>query len=415
MFKKIVEKIKYRTCFKNYNKVLTSLRDKYQVEPLKVVFLNSELSKWVYQSLYEALENNPKFEVLILLTVRKSFLKKKYEFLNYKKLLKDAYLYFKNKGMNVEYGFDTEKKRYILLKNFKPDIVFYEQAGDVDNSQNVYAVSNKALTYYCSYGSSTTNGKNEYDLGFLKHVFKYYLDNNFTKDFLVKHGFKREQLEVSGSLKLDAYKKEIDLSNQIWKTNDRKRIIWAPHHSFFKGSTLSFGTFDWNYKFFFNYIKNHPEIEFIVKPHPDLKRQIVRNELMSREEVKCYFEELDNLPNSQVFEGSGYIDMFRCSDMLITDCNSFLSEYLPANKPVIHLLNKDSVGFNDYGEKIISGYYKAENTSDIEKLIDDIIIRNNDYLKATRTDVIKNYLILPKNGVANYIVNDIENLIKGQS
>lgn len=397
---------------KNYKKVLENLSVSAEKRPLKIVFLNSEISKWAYQSLYEELNKNENFELCVLVTVRKSFLKNKYSFLNFKKILDEAYSYFKNKNMNVEYAYDCDKKRYIPLKDFNPDIVFYEQAGDVDSSQNVYSISDKALTFYCSYGSSTTNGKNEYDLGFLKSVFRYYLDNHYTKNMLQSYGFSSSQLEVSGALKLDAYRKEIDLSNQIWRTNDRKRIIWAPHYSFFNGSTLKFGTFDWNYKFFYDYIKNHPEYEFIVKPHPDLKRQIVRNNLMSVDEMNSYFDSLNSFPNSQIFEGSGYIDMFRCSDLLITDCNSFLSEYLPTGKPVIHLINKDSVGFNEYGEKIISGYYKAKNTEDIERLITKLIIEQNDDLKEQRLNTIKQDLILPENGVARFIVDDIEKIIR---
>ncbi len=411
MLKKIIKKIQDKKIRSDYLKLCKTLNNKYSKRPIKIIFLNSEISKWSYQSLYEELSKNPKFQAEIILTVKKPLLKHKYDFLDFKKSLEESYDYFKNKGMNVSYGFDFDKRKYISLKTFNPDIIFYEQSGHVDKSQNIYATSKFALSFYCSYGSSTTNGKNEYDLGFLNKVFRYYIDNPTTKKFLQTHGFKDEQVVVSGSLKLDAYKKDIDFGNQIWKT-DKKRIIWAPHFSFYKGSVLGFGTFDWNYKFFFDYIKNHPEIEFIIKPHPDLKRQIIRTHFMTQEEMTNYFDELEKMENVQIFEGTDYFDMFRCSDLLITDCNSFLSEYLQTEKPVIHLLNKDSVGFNEYGQKIISGYYNARNTDEINVLIDKLLIKNDDNLLDTRKNIIENVLVHQKVSVANFIANDIISILE---
>lgn len=403
-------KFKNKIVDKNYSNLVEKLRQECKERPLKIIFLNSELSKWSYQSLYEELSKNPKFELEIILTVKNTLLKNKYKFLDYKKSLETSYNYFKNKNMNVSFGFDFDKKKYLSLKQFNPDIIFYEQSGFVHKSQDIYATSKYALSFYCSYGSSTTKGRNEYDLGFLDKVYRYYLDNQSTKDFLLNYGFKKEQLVVSGALKLDAYRKEINLENKIWKT-DKKRIIWAPHFSFFKGSVLNFGTFDWNYKFFLDYIKSHPEYEFIVKPHPDLKRQIVRIHFMTQGEVTRYFDELNSLENVQIFEGTSYFDMFRCSDLLITDSNSFLSEYLPTEKPVIHLINKNSVGFNEYGQKIVSGYYNAKNIDEIRDLIDKLLIKNDDNLLETRRNIIKNVLVHQQGSVASFIANDLISIL----
>lgn len=410
VIKSLILKFKNKIVDKNYSNLVEKLRHEFKKRPLKIIFLNSEISKWSYQSLYEELSKNSNFELEIILTVKHTLLKNKYKFLDYKKSLETSYDYFKNKNMNVSYGFDFDKKKYLSLKQFNPDIIFYEQSGHVDKSQDIYKTSKYALSFYCSYGSSTTNGKNEYDLGFLNKVYRYYLDNQSTKDFLLNYGFKKEQLVVSGALKLDAYRNEINLENKIWKT-DKKRIIWAPHFSFYKGSVLNFGTFDRNYKFFLDYIKSHPEYEFIIKPHPDLKRQIIRTHFMTQEDMTRYFDELSKLENVQIFEGTSYFDMFRCSDLLITDCNSFLSEYLPTEKPVIHLINSNSVGFNEYGQKIISGYYNAYNVEEIKDLIDKLLIKNEDNLLNTRRDIIQNVLIHQKDSVASFIVNNLISIL----
>lgn len=398
---------------KRYAKLIEKIQHKYQNKKLKIVFLSSENPKWVYQSLYEEFEKNPKFDVQVLITVRESLLKKKYKFLEYEKLARKNYNFFKEKEMNVAYAFDFKKKEYINLKEFQPDIIFYEQPWELPEKQSIINTSKYALSFYCSYGSCITNGRNEYSEAFYRDVYTYFLDNDCIKNILIEHGCNEKSLVISGQPKLDAYLKPINYSNIQWKTEGKKRVIWAPHHSFFDDSMLRFGTFNWNYKFFYNFAKNHPEIEFILKPHPELKRQIVSNGLMSISEMTEYFKMWENLPNAQIYEFGNYFDMFRTSDLLITDCNSFLYEYLPTKKPVIRLIGKNSAGHNEFGQKIISGYYPVRNIEELESQLNLILNEEKDPLLSVREKIINENLIQPEGGVGEFVKNYILNLLKG--
>lgn len=159
--------------------------------------------------------------------------------------------------------------------------------------------------------------------------------------------------------------------------------------------------------------KKNPEIEFIIKPHPELKRQIVRQGLMSISEMTQYFDMWEKLPNAQVYEYGNYFDMFRTSDLLITDCNSFLYEYLPTKKPVIHLIGKNSAGHNDFGQKIISGYYPAKNIEELTSQLNLVLFKGQDPLLSVRENVIERDLIQPEGGVAKFISNYITQLLGG--
>lgn len=395
-----------------YPRIIKKLQKDIQTRKLKVVFLNSENPKWVYQSLYEEFSKNPRFEVQVLITVKECLLKKKYKFCEWEKLAKNNYNFFKNQNMNVDFAFDFKKKKFKDLKEFNPDIIFYEQPWDLSEEQSIIKTSKYALSFYCSYGSCVTNGENEYSEVFYKDVYTYFLDNEYIKKVLIKHNCNPTSLIVSGQPKLDAYLKPVNESNILWKTKNKKRVIWAPHHSFYEESMLKFGTFDWNYKYIYDFTKNHPEIEFILKPHPELKRQIIRKNLMSIDEMTKYFKMWEKLPNAQIYEMGNYFDIFRTSDLLITDCNSFLYEYLPTKKPVIQLINKHSVGHNPFGQKIISGYYKAKNIEELETLINKVLINGEDPLLSIREKVIAKDLVQPKNGVAQFILDFIFNLLE---
>lgn len=401
----------HKIIHKRYADTLKKLQKEIQTRKIKVVFLNSENAKWVYQSLYEAFSNNSHFDVQILTTVRKVFLKKKYTYCEWEKQAKNNYRFFKNQHMNVACAFDFTKKKFKKLSEFNPDIIFYEQPWDLPAEHTLVNTSKYAINFYCSYGSNITNGRNEYSEPFYKDVYTYFLDNPQIKDILLEHGFSEKSLLVCGHLKLDAYLKPVNETHTIWKTKKQKRVIWAPHHSFFEKSTLRFGTFNWTYQFIYNFAKNHPEIEFIFKPHPELKRQIVRNKLMTANEMTGYFTMWEKLPNAQVYETGNYFDMFRTSDLLITDCNSFLYEYLPTKKPVIQLINKNSVGHNVFGQKIISGYYKAKNCEELEDSINSVLLKEEDPLLPIREKVLAEDLIQPKGGVAKFIVNYLTDIL----
>lgn len=405
----ILENWRNARIINRYNKILNHLQSEAKERKIRVIFLNCEASKWAYQFIYENFAKDSRFEVQILISVYDLLLNKKYAYLNYEKQLEKNYNFFKELGMNVTYAYDFKKKKPIDLKQFAPDIIFYDEPQSVPKIQSIDKTCKYSIPLYCSYGSCISNGSNEQDKVY-KKLFMYFIDNEFTKTLLQKFGMKEEQIFVAGQPKIDSYLKPIKYENQIWKT-DKKRIIYAPHFSFDKSSELRFGTFDKNYKFFYNYAKSHQEYEFIIKPHPSLKREIVKRGLMSFDEMQKYFENWSALSNAQIFEGGNYIDMFRTSDLLITDCNSFLYEYLPTEKPVIHLINENSVGQNEFGIKLIEGYYKAKNNEDVGNYLDNILVKNEDPMYPKRKEIIKNYLPLSNGGTAELVFNYVQSIL----
>ena len=144
-----------------------------------------------------------------------------------------------------------------------------------------------------------------------------------------------------------------------------------------------------------------------------MRKAIVQHELMTISEMTQYFKNWENLPNAQIYEYGNYFDMFRTSDLLITDCNSFLYEYLPTKKPVIRLISENSVGHNSFGEKIIAGYYNASNIEELNTLLELILFKNKDPLLSVRERIIAEDLIQPEGGVAKFIANYISGILGG--
>lgn len=388
----------------NYKKILRKLKKEFGKRKLRVCFLNSENSKWVYGSLYDKLIKSKFFTPVVLLVVDKDYSDRDIE------KLKTNYEFFNSRGMNVEYAFDIETKEHIPLSEFNPDIIFYQEPWTLPRIQQPRHTSKYSLCCYCSYGTGTTNGRNEYCSRFFKEVWAYFLDNNFVKKVLTNHGVNGKNLVVTGSIKLDAYSYPLNPDKQIWQTNNF-RIIYAPHFSFAKDSILKFGTFDIYYKFFVEFAKSHPEIEFIFKPHPVLRKMIVQEHLMTEAETDDYYAFWANSNNTHFYDKGDYFDIFKTSDMMITDCNSFLTEYLPAQKPLIQLIAGKSIGLNEFGEEITKGYYKVHNLEELKAALNKLIIQKDDTLKEERKKCMEK-LIMPQIGTAGVIMNYLIEKIK---
>ena len=396
---------------RNYSKVLRKLRCECNDRKINIVFLSTSNSKFSYSSLYKEFEKNPKFNVKVLVSCIDEFKFREYQQKTHINLMKEDYEFYTSNGYNTEYAFDIENDEFISLKEFNPDIIFYGEPWSIAKSQELNETSKYALACFCCYGTTIHNGSYEYEKPFYRSLFKYFIDNYYAQELLIEHDVDSDSLPVFGSVKLDAYLLPVDESKVKWKSSGKKRVIYAPHHSFYEGSILGYGTFGRNYLFFLEYAKNHPDIEFILKPHPCLKKEIVHNKFMTEEEMDNYFAQWESLDNVQICEQGDYFDMFRTSDLMITDSNSFLSEYLPTEKPLIHLISEDSVGHNEYGQKIIQGYYPARTNEETEQLLDEILYKNNDPLKDKRKEIIENDLVWERDGAAKGIVKYLEEVI----
>ena len=196
-----------------------------------------------------------------------------------------------------------------------------------------------------------------------------------------------------------------------------KKIIWAPHHSI--NQVTKYATFQWNYQFMYEFAKAHPEISWIVKPHPNLAFRAVDNKVFSSvEDFKEYLQKWDELPNAQVYTGAYYQDIFATSDGMIHDSGSFIAEYQFVDKPMIFLTRKDEK-FNALGNAILKASYLVDgkNFDAIAAMIQRVFIEGDDYKATERKEVYDKYLNYPKaNGMlaSEFIYHSIADELKNE-
>ncbi len=376
---------KKRVVNKNYSSVIEKIKTK---KKLRIGFLVNEAEKWQYGALYEKFSNNRSFEPLVLITKRTTKRNDKECFIK-------LYNFFKNQNIEPIKAFDEKTNTYIDINKFNIDLLFYQQPWELDYCQNIFHTSRQALTFYCPYAISESS-----------FVF------NQTKDFfsllychfLVDKSAKKQYLDFDKTLKnlvVVSHPKLDNIINKKTIQKDKKTIIYAPHHSFSEKS-LNWATFLWSADTVLNLAKKYPCFSWILKPHPGCFEKLIKDTAYTKKDLDNFLLRWQKIGSIET-KGS-YFDLFLSSNLLITDCGSFIVEYLFTKNPCIHLLKNDLNNHSLLNQKIIKTYYSAKNEQELEYWFDEILVKNNDSLKTKRLNLIKELDIgLSSDNILNFI------------
>ena len=386
-----------------YKCLLTKLRFVRYYRKIRVGFWVTEPSKWTQQQFFELLKADKHFEPFILL----SYFKRPQGNISPKEHYDMSKAYFEKLDNKIFETYNPDTNTFYELSKYKPDIIFYQQPWLIPEPQMVEKNIKTSLLCYIPYCFYSMNSYVNYLPKFHGAMWKYFVETEFhKKEYEKEYGAKN--LFVIGSVKLDAYN-TINANNteKLWKSRDKKRIIYAPHHSF-NDNIHEVATFQHNGRFILDLAKNNPNTEWIFRPHPSFIDRVLKNNIMTNTEIEDYYKEWKAI--GQVSADENYYEIFKSSDCLITDSISFLSEYAPTGKPVLHLRkdNTESM-FNALVSEIDKSYYQIYNNEELAKIFNIVVINGVDELKTAREN---NKNLLPTNtsasrNIYNYLKKEL--------
>ncbi len=411
-FKKISDEI--------YRVVINNIKKK---EKIKVAFLNSNASSWACKKIYKIMEEDDRYEPYVVVV----------PFFNgTDKTIIDSYIevaeYFDKHGYRTIKGYNVDRNIHLDWNDIGiPDIIFHQNPHykGFKESFYLYNLPLSILNVYIPYAFMANN---DYYLQYnqMSHLlfWKIFCETSTQKNLFREYcDIGDAHVIVSGYAKMDMF---IDNTccaniNDIWKIPDKSnpedtvKIIYAPHHSLFSGK-FGYSTFDKNYMDIYNLARKHSDTtSWIIKPHPLLRKQSVVEGLFKDEnEFDEYIEMWNALPNAKAVGDEPYYDIFKTSDGMIFDSQSFRTEYLYVNKPSLYLIraNHDyNDSFDEIGLKVLNVLYSTEgdNIDEIEKFIVDVLIDKNDYKKEDRRkffDEYLNYFTYNKGKLASEVICD---------
>ncbi|MGV6986361.1 MULTISPECIES: CDP-glycerol glycerophosphotransferase family protein [Providencia] len=390
------EKKKLRYFIKQANKSHVELTKKIQEkEKIKVLFLVIHDSVWKVDPIFQKMLQDSYFQPEILICP--------YTIYSDDKMCEDmnnAYTYFKEKGYPVIKSLKKDNS-WITLSELSPDLVFFTNPHNLTRKEYYQDVFLNYLTCYIPYYFMATNhaGDNKILLNtsFLNCIWKIYWPHEFIYQEFKKHSIiKGKNSLVSGYPASECFvNKDLQCSLSVWKNHERKKIIYAPHHSIDSDSIATFLHFGLLIQKIAQNYQN--DVCWSFKPHPLLREKLYLHRDWGKEKTDEYYSFWENEPYTQ-FDNGEYERLFQQSDAIIHDSSSFIVEYTFTDKPGLYLLNnKNNFYFlNSFGKKIINCYNLASNQEEIIIFIENII--SNKKTKRNNSDFFNEYL-------ENYYIN----------
>lgn len=374
-----------------------------QKSKIKVVFLLIHESVWKYDGVYRLMENDNRFEPIIVVC---PYISKGEEIML--REMNKAFTSAKSKGFKAIKAYNETTKLWLdIKKEIKPDIVFFTNPHQLTKDEYYINHFRDCLTCYVPYNFGNSHLYQQmHNQLFHNYLWRLFAETEFHKGLSVKYARNRGiNVIVTGYPGIDILLDENYIPENFWKQKDDriKKIIWAPHHTIDNNiEFLSFSSFliyaDFMIKIAHEY-KGKIQISF--KPHPLLFDKLCDPLVWGKKRTEEYFHQWESMENGQLDEG-GYTDLFLTSDAMIHDSGSFLIEYLYTCKPVLHTNRDETISdrLNAFGLLAFNQHYHAKKESDIKVFIENIL-NNKDERKTEREFFLAEKLLPPNKMTAS--------------
>lgn len=382
-------------------------------EKIKVLFLAMSVAYWKYDTIYRRMAKDDRFDPIIMPAMRTNQ--------SFEDQLKDhdeLMIEFSRRGYNIVPGYDKGKRRFIAPQSLGADIVFYTHPysgpGRLRRKYDFWAMRKSLICYVPYFFQDSLNKESlshPIQLAAWRNFYAYDEIKNFVNEVLSSKG---------GNVSIVGYCSGEEIqsvsfadANASWGNDNtnRKRIIWAPHHSidatdqYYRAST--FLEYAEEMKSIANTYRDRLIIAF--KPHPVLYSRLVVK--WGREKVDAYYNFWKKGSNTLLQEGE-YLSLFKGSDAMIHDSSSFKNEYIEVDKPCMFLFRKDVLlNVSRIGQLAVDAHYAGRNKDDIICFIENVVLKGDDYKASERRDYRNKYLT-PPNG-KTFSENVIDEILKG--
>ena len=403
----LIDEEAFNDIIENSKKLYLQRSRNQRIRIVFVVHLLQLLSS--YESIYEEMESDNRFDPVIVLSPRRDAGKKN-QYFNYDSFLENV---LQQRGYNYIPAY--KDGTWIDLYSLNPDGIFYQVPYTFPQLPSIYRqhhYSEHIKILHTPYGALPTDDpgtllgqKSGPYIDFLNSCWRLFLDKS-NYDAFIDETSLSEKIVLSGTPKVDFYVRGVKNEDVYFKSKESKKILYTPTWMTAKGRS-SFLT----YHDYFLHLIEQDNIELVLRPHPMLIPELESTNIITKSELEriiTAFKDSDNC----LFDLYGD---YRCallmSDFAVMDISSLTYEYLPTGKPLILTMQ----GGDKFGVKqfIKEASYVAETREQLEYYM-DMLISGEDPLREQRLEIINRLDGLFPNGGSNgaFIVNYIAENIR---
>lgn len=393
------------------SRILKKVRRK---EVVDIAFFVVHRSVWKLDLVFQMLLKDPRYNPYIVVCPYVVYGDEQMDF-----DMEATYTYFKELGYPLVSSLDKDTGSWLDVKReLRPDVVFFTNPY-VGLTRNEYTILNfkTQLTCYVGYGFGVDIvGMSVYKSYMKSFVWKHFVESEFHSRLACKLSYSKiTNVVITGYPGIDVFLLG-RIQHDPWKhpSKERKKIIWAPHHTIEGyGATLDYSTFMKYHDFMLEMAQKYSDqIQFAFKPHPILRPKLSLPAVWGKRKTDEYYCRWETLENGQLEEGE-YVDLFLTSDAMIHDSGSFILEYVFTKKPVMYLHRDMAVGdrLNELGKEALSKFYKGFDENDIVRFIEDVVIGDNDSMLREREIFLKERLLPPHGKLASENIYEYMNKV----
>ncbi len=374
---------------------IRQIRKKTQI---KVLFIVGEASTWKSEALYRRMLDHPRFIPQIGIT----------ESLHVPGSKPILISYLQNKG----YDYVDLDEPEITISQIDPDIKIYYKPYELNYRHGLYFDYHmKSIVCNFSYAFNLGGDAMAFRQDIRRYAWKDFVENNAVVEAIAHAGKFIGNKIITGLPLQDILSLPKESYRDPWEGGcGKKRIIYAPHHSF-KGTNngyIEYATFLEFGLFMLKMAKKYSaQTQWIFKPHPSLRRRLY--DFWGEAKTNAYYDEWESLANAQVELGA-YNDIFKYSDAMIHDCSSFIIEYQYTNNPVLFLETEphtaEQMHLSRFGYAAYTVHYHASTKEQIENFIQNVIA-GVDPRKEEREAFFEKYLRIPNGKTACVNIMDV--------
>ncbi len=350
---------------------------------IKVIFLSSENSKWKCQSLYDLMKSSQWYEPIIGIMKQDADVDGTSEEIECG--IDKAERFFSKHGCRTTRVYNVDNGKYCDLRAFSPGIVIYQQPWNIEGAVWPAQAAKFALPCYVPYFLPNYIFPGiAYKQDFHRLIAHYFVLNKAecalgesVRGFFDFAG----DLQAVGHPMLDDF-----FLNPVGK-HEQQCVIYAPHFSFSHPNNYSFvhySTFLDTGECILRYAKQHPEMNWVFKPHPRLKIALKSSGAWTGDRIAGYYAAWGNI--GQVCDSDDYIPLFRKATAMITDCGSFLTEFAATGQPIIRLVNPEN---KQPYPPLYDTYYNVHNNDELEATLREVLEKGIDRKRDERLEAVE--------------------------
>lgn len=344
--------------------------------PIRVGFLCQYIPAWTkVASVYEQMKADPRFEP-VLLCLPSGI--EKNRLINPDSLENDTYDYFISKGYSEAVNTLIGKETWLDLKELNLAYIFYPRPYNalIPASYSSRIVSRYSRICILMYGPATTEEITRTVLNrpFMGSVYFYFAETPFSRQINIRnnrfpHWLGLQHSECHGLPVLEQLAKAKGQPSDSWNFSKNEfRAIWAPRWTTDKEDGGS--NFFTYYKSLPAYAAEHPDMDFLFRPHPLTFQNFIKTGEMTPQEVEEFKAVCQSLPNLRLDQQPQYEATFWNSSVLISDISAIMPEYFTTGKPLIFCASNMELNLADYMKKMIKGCYVVYNEQELFACLD---------------------------------------------